>query len=211
MTKTLAVPDREEFCRLVQLHGELFGEGDRAYHTALESFRNAILSAISDCEMSSMLRLFLLKWGRMGRVVGTLGCERIASKLREMAPRLSEFRHLTIATSDLDRFSRTASDVYEDLLNTEWKSKKGRTKRVGPTATSKVLHIVAPDFFVMWDRSIRRYYGFRDDGREYVRFLTIMKCWLEKLQPVIAELSATHQRSPAKLIDEYNWLKCRGK
>ena len=53
------------------------------------------------------------------------------------------------------------ADIYDEIMNTKWKSKKGKTKRVGPTATSKALHLVAPDLFIIWDRAIRNHYVFK--------------------------------------------------
>jgi hypothetical protein len=77
---------------------------------------------------------------------------------------------------------------YNEILNADWKSEKGKTKRVGPAATAKVLHLVAPDLFMIWDRKIRNDYGFQDSTKEYVRFLFNMQNWIRKLSSVLEKM-----------------------
>ena len=49
-------------------------------------------------------------------------------------------------------------------------------KNFEPTATSKTLHIINPNIFIMWDDEIKAHYGFYiGSGREYVRFLIEVK------------------------------------
>jgi hypothetical protein len=210
MTRLMIVPDSREFSRLVEQYEDKYKELDRTYLTAIKDF-NGIIGSFGDYEVESILYPYLLRWGKMMRVLGYKGCSRISEKLREMEPQLDKFQKLTLSTIDLSQMSDKVEALYDELLNADWESDKGRTKRVGPTATSKVLHIVAPNVFIMWDRKIRDYYGFKDSGAEYVRFLANMKDWLENLSPRIEELSNKYQKSHTKIIDEYNWLKCRCK
>jgi len=62
---------------------------------------------------------------------------------------------------------------------------------------------------MIWDRRIRDYYGFQENGEEYLRFLINMKNWLKKLEPTIEALGNKYQKPCTKIIDEYNWLKSR--
>jgi hypothetical protein len=208
MTKFLKAPDREEFSKLVKLYENEYKGLDRIYLNALEIFKGNVISTFSYYEVESILHLYLLKWGRMGRVLGYRGCKRIGEKLREMEPQFAGFQQLTLSTIDLNHMSKKIEDIYNELLNAKWESQKGRTKRVGPTATSKVFHMVTPDLFMIWDRRIRNRYGFQDSGEEYLRFLANMQNWLKRLSPTIETLQNNYGKSCTKIIDEYNWKRC---
>ena len=151
MTKFLKPPDRVEFSELVKLYENEYKGLDLIYLDVLEVFKDKDLSTFSNYEVESILYPYLLKWGRMGRVLGHRGCERIGEKLKEMAMQLGEFQRLSLSTIKMNRMLEI-EDVYDEILNTEWKSEKGRIKRVGPTATSKVRSIdscIFPSFWAM--------------------------------------------------------------
>jgi hypothetical protein len=208
MNKPMAVPDPRDFSRLVEQYENEHEGLDCIYLAALEDFKGTEISTFGDYEVESILHPYLLKWGRMGRVLGYRGCERIGKKLKEMKLQFDDFHQLTLSIIDLDQMSKKIEDVYDELLNAKWKSKKGRTKRVGPTATSKVLHIATPDLFMIWDREIRNSYGFQDSGKEYLPFLANMQNWLKKLGTTVENLQNEYGKSCTKIIDEYNWMRC---
>lgn len=97
--------------------------------------------------------------------------------------------------------------------------------RVGPTTASKILHVLNPALFVMWDMAIRRHYSSVCDSRmasgvDYVVFLRYMQ---ELALSVTEDFASQHGLSEsiesyvprylghdrpvtlAKLLDEYNW------
>jgi hypothetical protein len=82
---------------------------------------------------------------------------------------------------------------------------------VGPTATAKVLHLMVPDLFMIWDAKIRVDYGFGNTGKEYVRFLINMQNWIKKLRPILEKMQKDYGKSPTKIVDDYNWIKCWAK
>ena len=208
MTELVRVPVHEEFSNLVDLYESRHKNLDSIYVTALQRFENKKLSTLNYSEVESVLHPYLLKWGKMGRVLGFKGCKRIGDKLREMDLQLTKLRQEALLTVDLDRMSSEFVDIYDEIMNTEWKSEKGKTKRVGPTAASKTLHLVAPNLFIIWDRAIRNHYVFKENGAEYVRFLVSMQTWLKKLKSPIGSLQRRYKKSCIKIIDEYNWIKC---
>jgi hypothetical protein len=94
--------------------------------------------------------------------------------------------------------------------------------RTETTGTSKMLHMLNPRFFVMWDAAIRRGYKVRRaTGEEYAsNFLPLMQ---RELQEAITSFAEDNQATPnrpdiqlealraprtlAKMIDEYNYMK----
>jgi len=95
---------------------------------------------------------------------------------------------------------------------------------VGHTGASKMLHMLAPSFFVMWDDEIRKHYGLQERGDDYFRFL------VEVARPMIRGAVESYSRDRGvgdysrareelerelgkpltKVVDEYNWLTTRG-
>jgi len=208
MTGFVRVPVPEEFSSLVDLYESRYKNLDSIYVTALQDFGNKKLSNLDYSDVESILRPYFLKWGRMGRVLGLKGCKRIGDKLREMDLQLTKLRQEALSTVDLARMSSEFVGVYDEIMNTEWKSERGKTKRVGPTAASKTLHLVVPNLFIIWDRAIRNHYAFKENGAEYVRFLVNMQFWLKKLKSPIGALQGRYGKSITKIMDEYNWMKC---
>jgi hypothetical protein len=205
-----AVPDPREFAELVKQYENKYKGLDQIYLAAIEDLKKTELCCLDDYDVFSILEPFLLKWGRMGRVLGHKGCLRIGRKLVEIEPRFNEFQRFTLFTINLNQMSDKVEDLYDELQNVDWKSDKGRTKRVGPTATAKVLHLAIPNLFMIWDRQIRNCYGFQDSGREYARFIANMQNWSKKLSTTIEALQNKYGKSCTKIVDEYNWKKCWG-
>ena len=210
MIKLLEAPKSRRFADLVRQYEDKYGELEEIYLTAIKDFRDAKASIFSSYAVQLILQHYLLKWGRMGRVLGYLGCKRIGEKIKEMAPKFSTYQHFTLSTIDLTGEFKQIEDIYEELFNANWVSPKGRVKKVGPTATAKVLHLALPNLFMIWDRKIRNCYGFQDTGREYARFLRTMQNWNKKLSTTIESLQHIYGKSCTKLLDEYNWKKCWG-
>ena len=211
MSKFLRVPEAEEFSELVNLYEKTYSNLDSTYMKALQDFETKELSRFSENDTESILYPYLLKWGNMKRVLGYRGCKRIGEKLREMGLQLKKWRQESLSTVDLERMSNQVADIYDGIMNASWKSNKGRSKRVGPTAASKVLHLVAPNLFIIWDRAIRNNYGFKESGEEYFRFLLDMQNWMEKLGKSIDTLQNRYEKSSTKILDEYNWMESNKK
>ena len=73
-------------------------------------------------------------------------------------------------------------------------------KGIQKTGAPKIMHLMVPRVFVMWDAYIRDYYGFKKgDADDYLGFLKLM----QKQFPGVKAFSG---RTAAKLIDEHNYI-----
>ena len=207
--KYLKTPDSKEFLKLVESYENSYEISERVYRDALKKFEIVELHNLNENHVDHILKPYFLKWGKMARVLGFNGCEMIGSNLMTMGTQLEKFRQEDLSTIDLINVTSEIVDVYEEIMNIKFKSKKGNDKRVGPTSASKVLHLVAPNMFIIWDRAIRNYYGFKETGEEYARFLLNTQNWMKELKPTIERLQHQYERSCVKIVDEYNWIKCR--
>jgi len=130
---------------------------------------------------------------------------------------LKKFEHTTIIGVDFsDEIKNSISVIFDEIANCP------RTRRFESTDTSKILHAIIPNLFVMWDDKIRKaIVGEEKRGRCYAfEFLPKMqKSAKEYLDSYIKENggeygTATLQISKiadnyslAKLIDEYNYVR----
>jgi len=102
--------------------------------------------------------------------------------------------------------------------------------KFGATATAKILHILAPDLLVMWDKAILEYYQIKDprvsdSGPGYVQFLILMReiaialnnefqssklhhslTWKDPASYLSMATKCNHPKTFAKYLDEYNWV-----
>jgi hypothetical protein len=202
----LRVPSIHCFSEIVQTYETVHKETDKTYINSINRMKETNLKSLNQKDVQSILNPFLLKWGNMARVLGFAGCIKIGEVLKEMNEELFDVRYYFLQ-DDLEKVSNVA-ELYDNIMNAQFKSTSGLTQ-AGSTAASKALHLIAPDFFVMWDNDIRKYSGFGDTGKEYQRFMANMKYRIECLNPTVTALSEKFGKTKTKIIDEYNWFKFR--
>ncbi|UCH01639.1 MAG: hypothetical protein JSV20_07240 [Candidatus Bathyarchaeota archaeon] len=174
----MKTPSSAEFASLVEQFETRYRTLGHMYRKVLETCEQKDVWNSDTDRNERIMFPYFLKWGNMSRVLGFKGCEILGNQLKQLDARLACFKQNTLATVDLTRMSSEITDLYKIILNATWTSKKGKLKRVGPTSTAKALHLVAPNLFMIWDQAIRQYYGFKDTGEAYTRFLTTMQRWL---------------------------------
>lgn len=129
--------------------------------------------------------------------------------------RLSKVRYLKISEVDLEK-------NYEDIVELFKITRKCRG--FGPTACSKILHLIQPELFIMWDKAISQFYHdvHRKNGLQhqkgeeicYFEFLKDMqKLSLELLKSntesvILKDLKdiSKYDKTLAKALDEYNYM-----
>jgi hypothetical protein len=138
--------------------------------------------------------------------------ERFATELyqtlrntKDTLKEISELNIILLDEESLERLETTIQTLYERF--------KGI---LGDTGASKALHVLCPNFFIMWDANIREGY----DTYDYLTFLYGMRNELREAVELYGKdkhLESFHQAYKAleqqlgeiltRVIDEYNWLK----
>jgi hypothetical protein len=108
---------------------------------------------------------------------------------------LASYRPKTI--DQLDEADRTA---IENLF-------QSFERVLGPVGAAKALHLLAPNFFPLWDRAIAKAYNLElgragSNGERYWQFLTISKRQCRDLRR-----DNPNCQDPLKSIDEYNYCR----
>jgi hypothetical protein len=137
---------------------------------------------------------------------------RLTETLRKLEPEfalLREKRFLDLELFDDKAVCDAIKKIYGDLDPILY---------LGSTTISKILHLLNPEIFVMWDGAILKRY--RDKNKKvnkladgYVEFLkdsqreffTMCDDAGKTTDVMEKELRSQHPRTIAKLIDEYHW------
>lgn len=186
----------------------------------LEDVRSDLTKLDDIKHLRRIIKPFLIQWGLMGRVVGREGLEwaELGEALRSLEGEFKLLRNqklLTIKFEDAE-ISETIRSVYRKLDSFDY---------IGsPTTISKILHLLNPEVFVMWDNKIRKTYKeknkhVRETPKGYLEFLkeaqkelkeALDDCQNEtrkEMNEIEQEIRAKYRnKTLAKIVDEYNWI-----
>ena len=193
------------------------------YFGAIERLKDVQkdLSKLDDVQhVRRVIKPFLIQWGMMGRTVGRKGLDwkRLSETLRSLEKDFSVLRNRRFITVDFNK--RNVSTAIKNTFS------KIRSIRYigGHTSTPKIMHLLNPEMFVMWDEDIRKAYKERnsritDSPRGYLEFLNETQKELRQsfrdrqketgrsLNEIEKEIRSKYRdKTVARIIDEYNWM-----
>ena len=192
---------------------EQFRDFDVAYHKVnsnvfrqkmIENFDRSVASQLAD-----FLKAFLIRGNRDALAVSLFEARHQTMKHLKPVAELSNLETVHLSIDDINAIER----AFDHLKSIKW---------IGPTAASKILAVLNPGLFVMWDDKICKGYiplRYPLGGRHYRSFLLSMLRAARKIQKDAIErgiedpgkhLSETCHSVPnftlAKFIDEWNYL-----
>ena len=199
--------DLDGFLKMIDLWREYYEVDDYFYRKVLDACSK--ITKWDEKNAYKYLIRFLELWG-MGRPASKIDPGELAAKLNECTRLLEQLEGEDLLTLDLKARRNLLAELF---------GKISAVKHVGPTGASKILHLLKPNVFVMWDQEIRRQYGVSDNEEGYLEFLAEMKSLLKELldeygrrydaENPVATLVGKYRKPLTKLIDEYNWLTAR--
>jgi len=197
----IRIPNKNEFIKGCK-EFEKYGKRDAMYKVA--TFLISHYWA-KPSEMADALGVLLLTWNQAFYRYGSFDFDELEKCIKDNLSLLEDFRKRTIFS-----FSTQDEGKIKSLFNSFLKALKiaeGKAKgRLSPVAVAKALHLLAPNYFPLWDYKIAWAYGCYYKVRpadEYLKFCDITKTIAEKAKDYIAPLNKTL----VKLIDEYNYSK----
>jgi len=178
------------------------------YNPCLKFIEKENYSTIKRETVYGPIKMFLLNWGRMGRVLerpDKRGWEdRLVKKIPELSDKLEMFRKMKLDNTDLAQYEDDIKTCYQQICNI-----------VAPTSATKTLHLLCPEFFPLWDENIRNK-AREEDGRRgwtglkgYYYFMEITQGFLKKHNEELSALSKKHDRPKLKITDEYFFCSTR--
>lgn len=218
----------EEFRKRAEEFEKKYWLSECIYFKALENLEDVQenLNKLEQAHVEEIIRLFLVNWAGMRRTVkrGDTEWSKLTERLRNSDEFFQKLRISHNSFSEIvfgEEIVSTIKRVYESA----------KVKNIGSTAISKILHLLNPELFVVWDDKIRTKYDVRGSANGYVEFLKKMQKEInealleeaknkgcsrdEVARRICEELPSkklgrefVRKKSLAKLIDEYNWILC---
>lgn len=194
------IPSREEFIRGYKRFNELMNTRENwgpAYFRALSC---VFLNWGNFAGMAHGIYILIKSWNPM---FSRFNSKRLIRCIESNQRTICEFKNRNINTlSDEDRDQiKNIFNEFLDALQTD------RNKR-SPVSVAKALHLIAPNFFPIWDNSIAQAYGCHWQSHsnaceKYIKFCNKMKIMAEEVREYVPE---PDDRSLLKRMDEYNHL-----
>jgi hypothetical protein len=156
-------------------------------------------------DMADGLGVLLLTWNNAFYRFGGFDFNALQRCIEENFTELESFRKRKITSlSDLDK--RSIKDLFEEFYDALQISSGKRSGYKSPVSAAKALHLLAPDFFPLWDDRIAHAYGFHfshGPAEEYMRFCKFTR----EMAIAVSQYPMPGDKSVLKLIDEYNYSK----
>ncbi|MEA2033230.1 MAG: hypothetical protein U9N41_06570 [Euryarchaeota archaeon] len=155
-----------------------------------------------------LIENFLNKWGcRITKVK----YDAVSSELKEFFIKNTKLFYLgeNILIFDFNKNEKELITLFKEL---------GEVNEIGPTGVSKILHVLNPDLFVMWDIKIAGELKFKHTIDGYLEFLEKMQKDAQNIEKtfyydgdVEVFLNEYFKLNPrcslSKFLDEFNWAK----
>lgn len=164
------------------------------------------IKTIDESFVKGPIRTFIVNWGNMGRVLGREDYknwyDKLSKILKKHSNNLEGFRAKSLEHENIQNLQENITTIYSDIRSI-----------VGPTSASKVLHLMCPDFFPIWDMNIRKKAG-QDNGMKsglndkesgYFEFMKSVKSFLSEYVKEINQLKGNSNKSKLHYVDQYMW------
>jgi len=158
-------------------------------------------------EMADALGVLLLTWNQAFYRYGSFDFDELEKCIASNLRVLGSYRHRAITTyAAADDAAITA--LFEQFLVALQITGGSVRGRRSPVGTAKALHLLAPNFFPIWDAEIARAYDCYYASQPAERYLQ----FLRKIRQIvsvstIAAATATTGKTIVKLVDEYNYAR----
>jgi hypothetical protein len=152
-------------------------------------------------QMSDSLGVLLLTWNNAFYRYGHFDFDILEKCISKNQRILDRFRNETILDYCSDD-NETIDMLYFQFLNGLQIAYGKSVGKKSPVAVAKALHLLAPNYFPLWDDKIARAYSCH---YHYIPFMQEMQRLAQILAPKVDTKSA--DKTLLKLIDEYNYAK----
>lgn len=185
---------------------------DAMYRVATFLVRRFWRNPSEDMDIADSLGVLLLTWNTSFYRYGQLDLSSLKDCIDKNVDTIEGFKKRDIKTLN-DSDEAAVKELFNRfLLALQIAKYKNGEKAQSPVSVAKGLHILAPDFFPMWDGEIakayRCYWYSPDRGAlKYWQFMLRMKKIVEFLHGQHNEVKVLSGRPVLKLIDEYNYSR----
>jgi len=163
-------------------------------------------------DMADGLGVLLLTWNAGFYRYGSLDFEELQKCIKNNLSKINELHSKNItdlSDSDIQQILQIFNDFLTALRRPRHKKSP---EAFSPVSVAKTLHVLAPEFFPLWDDKIAKAYGCywyqNEKGAvKYWQFMLRMRDIAKSLDDTARQLKEISDRSVLKLIDEYNYSR----
>ena len=161
-------------------------------------------------EMANGLGVLLLTWNSGFYRYGWLDFAALEACITENLSQLEIYRPRNLETLGKEDKSGIFAIFTDFLKGLRRPAYRKSPKAFSPVSVAKALHVLAPEFFPLWDYEIAKTYGcyWHSSSRspeKYWQFILKMNVLVTSLGDGLENLKASSDLSILKLIDEYNY------
>jgi len=158
-------------------------------------------------DMADGLGVLLLTWNQAFYRFGNFDFYKLEECIDKNLQELKAFREREIdSLSESDM--KEIQNLFDEFLRALQRGSGKKKGTKSPVAVAKALHILAPNFFPLWDEKIARhykcYYNSNPAGK-YIEFCKKIKEMKQKVEGY--KCCRDSEKSVLKLIDEFNYSK----
>lgn len=158
-------------------------------------------------EMADSLGVLLLTWNQAFYRYGSFDFDQLEECIRENLSLLEKYRVKSILSYNSND-DKVVSRLFREFLIALQISDGNKAGTKSPVATAKALHLLAPDYFPLWDDKIARaydcYYSNKPEGK-YLKFMSICQQIATTLHMAMDRQNTG--KTLLKLIDEFNYAR----
>jgi hypothetical protein len=156
-------------------------------------------------DVAESLQLMLFLWNQRYYRKNELDIDKLQTCITNRHKILTKFRQrdiLDYTANDNVTIREVFQDFLDSLQSREGTKNKEQDKKP-KTPTAKALHLIAPNFFPLWDHDIRAEYGCRGGlAGHYLKFMKKIKRIAESLDSHVERIEGM---TLLKRIDMYNY------
>ncbi len=135
----------------------------------------------------------------------------LGQKISELKVEIAYYRKKRLVDSDIDSDEPKIRELLKAVIRVlrELSENYVGKKQDEPLATIKILHILAPNYFPLWDNYMARCVGLKRvtlDGA--ITWMKMLRLWLQNYVDVLEKLEKEFKLPMLKLVDESFYIMC---
>ena len=189
----------------IELYNKCYELMNKIYDLTIEKLKNSKLNLLT---IYNTIILFLTTWGQikifeciLRNKLSTIEiCKQLLNKLLRYQDIFEKLKMFTIIDIDLNQFKREIISIFNDLM---------KIPCISSTSISKILHILHPKLFPIWDDEIRTLLKIEDTGNGYVKYMKIIQEIIKNLNVNIQEIENRLKMYITRIVTTYLWIIAR--
>jgi hypothetical protein len=166
------------------------------------------IEAISKRKANKLIKDYLFNYMKMSRVIGQdpSWLRNLKREINNKRKYLDSFKKMKLEKAELSIHKEKIEECYESFKNCFHSFET-------PVGASKILHILCPDFFPLWDNAVADgfrtvYYDEKKDSpkkftkEDYYNFMIWIRNFIIKNSKIIDNLSNDNKVSKVRIVDE---------